>query len=64
MVKGTVAQAKSPPSLLLISEIITEHTKKVKKCCGVSESVNFYTVKGRSVPVNRLVAGKKKQLFL
>jgi len=43
---------------MLISEIITELTKKVKNCCDVSESANFYTMKGRIVPVNRLDAGK------
>jgi hypothetical protein len=39
-------------------EPITERTKEVKKCCGVSESANFYTTKWRSVPVNGLDAGK------
>jgi len=45
-----------------MSEIIAERTRKVKKCCGVSESVNFHRMKGRSVPVSRLGAGKSTAL--
>jgi len=46
----------------LISEIIAERSRKVKKCCGVSESVYFHRTKGGSVPVNRLGAGKSTAL--
>lgn len=42
----------------MITEIVTESTKKLTKFCVVSESLNFQRFKGRSVPVSRLCAGK------
>ena len=64
MANWTIAQANSPPRLLLISEIMTESTRKLTKCCVVSESLNFQRIKGRSVPVSRLGAGKSTAFFV